>query len=81
MLGIVTHLVDRFRRGQPFTIPPRELLIALALGAWALLMVPLSLWPGGSLAFLHNMYNKLRCSYQMRSAQKKARLLNHSPVA
>jgi len=58
VLGIVTHLVDRFRRGQPFTIPPRELLIALALGAWALLMVPLSLWPGGSLAFLHNMYLK-----------------------
>lgn len=58
ILAIVTHLVDRFTRAQPFSLFPRELRIALGLAAWALLLVPLSLWPGGSLAFLQSVYFK-----------------------
>jgi putative inorganic carbon (HCO3(-)) transporter len=57
-LGIGAHLLDRFTHHQPITILPRELQIAFALGAWALLIVPLSIWPGGSLSFLESVYFK-----------------------
>jgi len=57
-VGIGAHLLDRLTHHQPVTILPRELQIACALGAWALLLVPLSLWPGGSLSFLESVYFK-----------------------
>ena len=59
ILAIATHLLDRLTRGQPFTILPRELRIALGLAAWALLLIPMSLWPGGSVYFLLSIYLKI----------------------
>ncbi len=45
------------RHASPFGIRP-EVRIALFLAAWALLSVPLSLWPGGSVGFFFGIYFK-----------------------
>jgi probable O-glycosylation ligase (exosortase A-associated) len=49
-VAIVAHLVDRAVRHQPVTLRTREMWLAGALLAWAVLTMPLSAWPGESLA-------------------------------
>jgi O-antigen ligase len=56
--AVGAYVVDRLSRGRPLSIVNRELWIAGALAAWALALVPLSLWPGGSLGVLLEMYVK-----------------------
>lgn len=57
-LAIVAHLIDRFLRGQPLLGLGREGGLAAALLGWAAVTIPLSYWPGGSVAFLLGGYLK-----------------------
>ncbi len=57
-LAITTWLIDRFSCGQPIMRIAPEPVAAACLVAWALLTVPWSYWPGGSLAFLLDVYLK-----------------------
>jgi O-antigen ligase len=57
-LAILAHAADRFGRGLPLTVFTREMKLALALLAWAVVTLPLSYWPGGSATFLLEMYLK-----------------------
>lgn len=57
-VAITTYLFNRFVHQQPITILTREMWIAACLVGWAILTVPLSYWPGGSISFLLNLYFK-----------------------
>jgi probable O-glycosylation ligase (exosortase A-associated) len=56
--AIVTYLWDRLVHRQPVTVLTREIWITAGLVGWAIVTVPLSYWPGGSVAFLVNFYFK-----------------------
>jgi putative inorganic carbon (hco3(-)) transporter len=56
--GIAAHLLDRALRAQPLMILTREMSFALGLAAWAVITVPMSYWPGGSVSFLLDTYFK-----------------------
>ena len=58
VVAIVAHLVDCALRRRPVVSSSRELVIAMALLGWATMTVPLSLWPGGSIAVLTDQYVK-----------------------
>jgi O-antigen ligase len=58
LLALTAYLLDRFAGGDSITIVTPELLAAAALVTWALLTLPLSYWPGGSLSFLLDVYFK-----------------------
>jgi O-antigen ligase len=58
LLALVTYLFDRFAIGAPITRVTPEILAAAGIVIWALVTLPLSYWPGGSLAFLLDMYFK-----------------------
>lgn len=51
-------LWDRLKRREPLLNLNREVIVALLLLTWAFLTLPLSYWPGGSLALLTEMYLK-----------------------
>jgi len=57
-LAVIALLVHRAIRRQPLTILPREVWLALCLAIWVVVTLPLSLWPGGSVAFLLDVYIK-----------------------
>ncbi len=57
-VAIITYLLDRFRRRQSLTLLTREIWISAGLMGWAITTVPLSSWPGGSVAFLLKFYLK-----------------------
>ena len=57
-VAMTTYLVDRFIHRQPVVKLSREMWITTCLVGWAILTVPLSYWPGGSVSFLLNMYFK-----------------------
>lgn len=57
-LAVSAHLYDRFRRGAGLAALPRQLGIVAVLLAWAITTLPLSFWPGGSVAFLGDVYLK-----------------------
>lgn len=57
-VGITVHLADRFLHGQPLMIFTREVWITTGIVGWAILTVPLSYWPGGSVSFLLDFYLK-----------------------
>ena len=48
----------RLSRGQPVVTWTRELRLALCLLAWAVVTVPFSLWPGGSVNVITELYSK-----------------------
>jgi putative inorganic carbon (hco3(-)) transporter len=50
-------LWNRWRDGTPLTFN-REILTCFTLLAWAFMTLPLSYWPGGSVATLSNLYMK-----------------------
>src|SRR5439155_18025264 len=55
---IAAHLLDRFMRRQPVAPLTRGMRIAAGLAGLAIVTVPLSYWPGGSVAFLLDVYFK-----------------------
>lgn len=57
-IAILSYAVDRFKHGRPVLRWTRELTIALCLLAWAVMTLPLSYWPGGSVASLLGLYIK-----------------------
>jgi hypothetical protein len=56
-VAIATHLADRFLRRRRVALS-REMWAIAGLVGWAILMIPLSYWPGGSLRFLLGVYLK-----------------------
>lgn len=58
VLVISTHIGSRLARGLPIMHFPPGVVIALLLTAWAVATIPMSIWPGGSLAFLTGKYFK-----------------------
>ena len=57
-VAVAAHLLERFSHGGTIIGGSTDLRIALALGGWAALTVPLSLWPAGSLGFLIDPFAK-----------------------
>src|SRR2546422_4654206 len=57
-VAVITHVYDRLSRHQPIVHLTRQLWITLCLVGWAILTVPMSLRPGGSLSFLFEVYLK-----------------------
>jgi O-antigen ligase len=57
-VAITTYLLDRFIYGRPIMNLTPEIIAIMCLVAWALVTVPWSYWPGGSLGFLLNEYFK-----------------------
>jgi putative inorganic carbon (HCO3(-)) transporter len=49
---------DRLPRGGPFLIAGQETRAALSLAVWAVVTVPFSYWPGGSVSMLQELYFK-----------------------
>jgi len=58
LIGIVAYLYDRFIHGRPLMMRVREMWITAYLVGWAVLTIPFSSWPGGSLSFLLDQYFK-----------------------
>ena len=58
MVAITTYLVDRLVHGRALTRVTPEIVAIGCLVAWALITLPWSYWPGGSLSFLLNEYFK-----------------------
>jgi len=57
-VATVTYLLDRLVHRGPLTVVTRETRAAAGLAVWAILTVPWSYWPGGSVAFLLTAYFK-----------------------
>jgi putative inorganic carbon (hco3(-)) transporter len=58
VIGIGAYLLDRFTYGAPLFMRARELWLIGALVAWAMVTVPFSISPGGSVDFLSGQYFK-----------------------
>jgi O-antigen ligase len=56
--ALTAYLFDRLFYRQPVVMITREMIAAGCLAAWALVTVPTSYWPGGSLAVLLDEYLK-----------------------
>lgn len=56
--ALAAYLLDCVLRGRPALHPTPELKVTAALAGWAVVTVPLSSWPGGSLSFLLESYFK-----------------------
>lgn len=57
-IAIVAHVRDRWALGLPLTRPGREMKLAFWILVWSLVGLPFSLWPGGSLALLLDLFLK-----------------------
>jgi O-antigen ligase/polysaccharide polymerase Wzy-like membrane protein len=57
-VAVIAHVYDRLSRQQPIVHLTREMWITFCLLGWAVLSVPFSYWPGGSLSFLGGFYLK-----------------------
>ena len=57
-IAIGGHVSSAVMSGRPVTIHTREIALVAILGGWALVTVPFSLWPGGSLALLTGIFFK-----------------------
>jgi putative inorganic carbon (HCO3(-)) transporter len=57
-IAIVAHIQNRWALGLPATKPSRQMSVALALLVWTVCGMPFSLWPGGSLSLLLDLYLK-----------------------
>jgi len=56
--GLGMMVIDRLGRGLPLTRMTREIKIAAGLLVWAIVTVPFSYWPGGSIGLLTDLYIK-----------------------
>jgi hypothetical protein len=57
-LAIATYVLDRWLRREPILVGSREVWLAFALLWWAVLTIPLGLWPGGSVGLMRDLYVK-----------------------
>jgi probable O-glycosylation ligase (exosortase A-associated) len=57
-VAVIAHIAGRLRYGRPVMVFTRETVIVIWLLGWAILTVPFSLWPGGSISFLLEFYLK-----------------------
>jgi len=57
-VGVIAHLLDCWFAGRPITIVTREMKITVCLLGWAIATIPFSLWPGGSLEALTDLFVK-----------------------
>jgi len=57
-IAITTYLFDRLMSRRPILRVSPEIAASAALLAWAVVTLPMSLWPGGSLAFILGVYSK-----------------------
>ncbi len=57
-LAVAACLGGRFLRREPLSVAAPGLGLATALGGWAILTIPLSFWPGGSVNLLLDLYLK-----------------------
>ncbi|HSN18153.1 MAG TPA: O-antigen ligase family protein [Gammaproteobacteria bacterium] len=58
LLAAGTYVLRRSRRHLPIFGARQELKIAATLAGWAIVTVPLSMWPGGSVAFFFSIFFK-----------------------
>jgi len=57
-VAVIAYLADRLSHHRPILEFNRETTIVVCLLAWAILTLPLSYWPGGSIGALTNTYLK-----------------------
>jgi hypothetical protein len=57
-VAIAVHAVDATVRRRPYLPSGAESALAIALLTWTVLTIPLSIWPGGSVALLTDQYLK-----------------------
>jgi probable O-glycosylation ligase (exosortase A-associated) len=57
-VAIVAELLDRAVHHRPRRRTPREFVLAFAIAGWAIVTLPLSYWPGGSVATLTDHFLK-----------------------
>ena len=57
-VAAVSYLCNRMLTGRPLTVFTRELWLGAALLAWASITVPVSYWPGGSVAVIAGVFVK-----------------------
>jgi probable O-glycosylation ligase (exosortase A-associated) len=57
-IAIGAHLLTQILRARDLPRTPGEVVLAFVLAAWAVLTLPLSVWPGGSVAVLTDLYLK-----------------------
>src|SRR5436190_6642654 len=57
-IAIVAHVRDRWALGLPVTRPGREMTLAFWILIWTIVGLPFSLWPGGSLGLLLDLFIK-----------------------
>jgi O-antigen ligase len=58
VVAVTTCLGGRFLDRRPLSVSAPGLGLGIALGAWAILTIPLSYWPGGSVTVLLDLYLK-----------------------
>jgi O-antigen ligase len=58
VIAIVAHIRDRWALGLPLTRPVPEMKLVGFLLAWTVIGLPFSVWPGGSLALLLDLFIK-----------------------
>lgn len=66
--ALTAYLLDRLLYREPPLRITREIVAAGCLAAWALLTVPMSYWPGGSLALLLDEYLKTLAIFWLLSS-------------
>ena len=59
VIAIGSYILGRASRGGPLSVRSPELGAGAALAVWAIVTVPFSFWPGGSIAFLQDQYLKV----------------------
>jgi O-antigen ligase len=57
-VAAVSYLCNRMLTGRPLTVFTRELWLGAALLVWASITVPVSYWPGGSVAVIAGVFVK-----------------------
>lgn len=56
--AILAQLIESVVLGRALTVLSREMVLTAALVGWAVVTMPLSYWPGGSVSFLLDFYLK-----------------------
>jgi O-antigen ligase len=56
--GIIAHVFGRIVRRRPISVWTPEIAAAGCLVCWAIVTIPFSYWPGGSVSFLLGIYLK-----------------------
>ena len=57
-IAMMAHVIERTARRQPVTPLSPEIGLAFALVGWAIITLPMSVWPGGSVRVLTDHYLK-----------------------